>query len=417
MEDLQINWRKNLAFVWASQFLAMAGFGCCMPFIPMLLRDNLGVADENLRGLYVAIYQFCGMLSLCIGTAIWGLLADRFGRKIMLLRAGYCAAFFYPLLVFAPNYITLLCIRFVTAFFSGTVNPAQTLLVSNTPSDKHGFVLGTLSTSLWSGNMTGYLLGGVIAEYFGYTAAFLCCGGMYLVSSLLVHCFVRERFVRPEKGSGKKKEKFRWKEWATPGVVCIFILFMIMGISRRIDQPFIAMLVETVNGLDKAKLFTGIVNAGAAVGGVVSGVLIGWLCDKYSVYRLLIPVLLLSVIAMTIHAFSPNVWTLIISRFFVYFAAGGIQPILQIMISRITAPELRGSYFGLTASINQIGGLVCFALSGVVAYFLNVRWIFLTAAIFCLLMIPVAIPAIKNCRKEEIRFQTELEPVEESNGK
>ncbi len=111
MEDLQINWRKNLAFVWASQFLAMAGFGCCMPFIPMLLRDNLGVADENLRGLYVAIYQFCGMLSLCIGTAIWGLLADRFGRKIMLLRAGYCAAFFYPLLVFAPNYIISVPLR------------------------------------------------------------------------------------------------------------------------------------------------------------------------------------------------------------------------------------------------------------------------------------------------------------------
>ena len=264
--------------------------------------------------------------------------------------------------------------------------------------------------------MTGYLLGGVIAEYFGYTAAFLCCGGMYLVSSLLVHCFVREQFVRPGKGNGKKKEKFRWKEWATPGVICVFVLFLIMGISRRIDQPFIAMLVETVNGLDKAKLFTGIVNAGAAVGGVVSGVLIGWLCDKYSVYRLLIPVLLLSVITMTIHAFSPNVWTLIISRFFVYFAAGGIQPILQIMISRISAPELRGSYFGLTASINQIGGLICFALSGVVAYFLNVRWIFLTAAIFCFLMIPVAIPAIRNCRREEVRFQAPEKSEGERNG-
>jgi len=380
-----------------------------MPFIPMLLRDNLGIADENVRGLFVAIYQFCGMLSLCIGTAVWGMLADRFGRKIMLLRAGYCAAFFYPLLAFAPNYITLLSIRFVTSFFSGTVNPAQTLLVSNTPSDKHGFVLGTLSTSLWSGNMTGYLLGGVIAEYFGYTAAFLTCGVMYLVSSLLVHCFVRERFVKPEKSavSGKKKKKFDWKNLATPGVLWIFALFLVMGISRRIDQPFIAMLVETVNGLDKAKLFTGIVNAGAAIGGVVSGVLIGWLCDKYSVYRLLIPVLICSVVSMAVHAFSPNIWTMIISRFFVYFAAGGIQPILQIMISRITAENLRGSYFGLTASINQVGGLICFAMSGGIAYFLNVRWIFMTAAIFCALMIPMAIPTIRNCRREEVKYQKE----------
>ena len=107
---------------------------------------------------------------------------------------------------------------------------------------------------------------------------------------------------------------------------------------------------------------------------------------------------------MAVHAFSPNIWVLIISRFFVFFAAGGIQPILQIILSRITAPELRGSYFGLTASINQVGGLICFALSGVVAYFLSVRWIFFTSAIFYLLMIPMAIPMIRTCLKEEVKY-------------
>ena len=33
----KINWKKNLFFLWLSQFLAMIGFGCCMPFIPLLL--------------------------------------------------------------------------------------------------------------------------------------------------------------------------------------------------------------------------------------------------------------------------------------------------------------------------------------------------------------------------------------------
>ena len=404
MSELQINWKKNLLVVWASQFLAMAGFGCCMPFIPMLLRDNLGIADENFRGLCVAIYQFAGMVSLCVGTGTWGILADKFGRKLMLLRASYCAAFLYPLLVFAPNFITLLSIRFVAAFFSGTVNPAQTLLVTNTPEDKHGFVLGTLSTSIWSGHMAGYMLGGVIAEFLGYTEAFLCCGLMYFTSGVLVHIFVQERFVKPEAGKSKKKEKTNWKELATPGVIWIFAAFLIMGISRRIDEPFIAMMVETVNGHDKAKLFTGIVSAGASIGGVLSGVLLGWLCDKYSVYKLLVPVILISAVSMAIHAFSPNIWVLIASRFFVFFAAGGIWPMLQIMISKITAPELRGSYFGLTASINQVGGLICSVISGIVAFHLSVRWIFFTAAIFYMILLPMAYPMIRICRKEEVQF-------------
>ena len=82
---------------------------------------------------------------------------------------------------------------------------------------------------------------------------------------------------------------------------------------------------------------------------------------------------------------------------------------LQIMISKITEPELRGSYFGLTASINQVGGLICSVLSGTVAFYLNVRWIFFTAAVFYAIMIPMAFPMIRVCRKEEKLFQQKQE--------
>ena len=43
-----VNWKKNLFVIWLSQFLAMVGFGCCMPFIPLLLKENLHIDDENL---------------------------------------------------------------------------------------------------------------------------------------------------------------------------------------------------------------------------------------------------------------------------------------------------------------------------------------------------------------------------------
>ena len=137
-----VNWKNNLLVIWLSQFLAMVGFGCCMPFIPLLLKENLHVDDDSVRGLYVSIYYLAAMVSLCIATSVWGMLADRFGRKLMLLRASYAAAIFYPLLALAPNFWVLVTIRFVCSFFSGTVNPAQTLLISTTPNEKHGFVLG-----------------------------------------------------------------------------------------------------------------------------------------------------------------------------------------------------------------------------------------------------------------------------------
>ena len=245
---LTINWKKNLFFVWISQFLAMIGFGCCMPFIPLYLREHFHIVDNQLRGFYVSLFYLAGITSLCIATAVWGMLADRFGRKLMLLRASYGAALLYPLLVFAPNFQVMLLIRFLCSFFSGTVNPAQTLLVCTTPPEKHGFVLGTVSTALWSGNMVGYLTGGMIVHYFGYRTAFLSCGVIYLASGLLVHLFVKDNFRRLTVKKEQKREKHSFRELMSPAVLWLLIMFLLMGVARRIEEPFLAMQVELVNG-------------------------------------------------------------------------------------------------------------------------------------------------------------------------
>ena len=400
---LAVNWKKNLVFIGISQFLAMVGFGCCMPFIPLLLRENLHIVDDHVRGVFVSAYYLAGMLSLCVATTVWGMLADRFGRKIMLLRASYGAAIFYPMLAFAPNVWVLIGIRFVCSFFSGTVNPAQTLLVSTTPEDKHGFVLGALSTSTWSGNMLGYLTGGLIVHYFDYRTAFLTCGVIYLISGLLVHIFVRENFVRPAKKTASAKTaapKHRFRDLATPAVIWLLVMFLLMGISRRIEQPFLAEQVRVVHGDAGAGFWTGMISAGAALGGVISGILIGYLCDRMPPRKLLIPVLLLSGTATVVQALSPNIWVLIAARFFTYLAAGGLQPVLQVMLTKVTAPELKGTFFGWSGSVNTAGGIVCSFLSAGIVYYIGVRGIFIAAATLLFLMVPLTFPTVRACLKE-----------------
>ncbi|MBQ7207167.1 MAG: MFS transporter [Lentisphaeria bacterium] len=388
-------WKRNLTVVWISQFLAMIGFGCCMPFIPLLLRENLHVDNEKLRGLYVSLYYLAGMSSLCVANIIWGILADRFGRKLMLLRASYAAALFYPLLSLAPNFGVLVLIRFICSFFSGTVCPAQTLLVSTTPPEKHGFVLGAVSTSIWSGNMLGYLAGGLIVHYAGFKTAFFTCGAIYLLSGALVHIFVKENFdYSPEK---KKKVRFSFKYLSTPAVFWLLVMFLLMGIARRIEQPFIAMQVELVHGTDGAAFYTGIISAAAAVGGVLSGVAIGWICDRINPQKLIGPILV-STAAFTLgQAFSVNVEMLTVSRFLTYFAAGGLQPVLQVILAKTTSPELRGTFFGWSGGINTAGGIVCSFISGGLVLLSGVRSIFVTGALLTLL---IFLPYFLFTRKE-----------------
>lgn len=395
-----INWKQNLFVIWLSQFLAMVGFGCCMPFIPLLLKENLHIDDENLRGVYVSIYYLAAMVSLCIATAVWGMLADRFGRKLMLLRASYAAALFYPLLALAPNFWVLATIRFICSFFSGTVNPAQTLLIATTPAEKHGFVLGVLSTATSSGNMLGYLLGGVIVHYYGYTEAFFTCGGIYLASALLVQFFAKDDFNVKLVKKRREKSKYKFREVATPAVLWLLVLFLFFGVANRLVQPYMALLVETIHGFKGAAFYTGIVSAAASAGGFCAGLCVGWLCDRIAPRKLLLPILISGAAFTGAMALSRNVEMLIVTRFLAAFAVHGIQPVLQLMLTKITRPELRGTYFGWSGSINTAGGIVCSFLGGGMVWLTGVRGVYLTSAVILALMIPLMLPTVLAMKKE-----------------
>lgn len=381
-----INWQRNLWTVWLSQFLSLAGFGMCGPFIPLFMKDSLGITDDAQRGAWVAVFTFAGLLSLCAANLMWGMLADRFGRKLMLLRASYGTALFYPLMVFSPNIYWLIGFRALSALFTGTVNPAQTLLVSTTPRERHGYVLGVLSTAVWSGNLTGYLLGGIVVELWGYTAAFMSCSMLYFTSGLLIHFLVQENFKVPEKSGSKDRKKLSG-EIMVPGVIALLLMFMLMGAGRRIDQPFVAMLVEMIHGESGAALYTGIISAGGAVGGVIAGFGFGTLSDRYPPEKMIVPVVSIAAFCAVWQGLSPNIWSLGIARFFYYFVAGGMQPMLLVMLSRLISPERKGTFFGWSASVNLAGGLGASAISGFIAYNLGVRAIFIAGGILLILML------------------------------
>ena len=409
-----LHWKRNLFVIWLSQFLSLAGFGSCMPFIPKLMEENLGIVDRTLRLQYISAYYFCGMISMCGAMIVWGMLADRFGRKLMLLRASFAAAVFYPLLALAPNVWVLLLVRFCCSFFSGTYNPAQTLAVSTAPSEKHGFVLGVISTSLWSGHMVGYLYGGLVAEKFGYTVAFGSCGVLYAFSGLMVAFLVKENFDPKVEQVKLKKVKRPMRELLTPAVCGILLLVLMMGIARRIDEPFLAELVSDVMGNARelvidlwvikfeggALFFTGIISAAAALGGMISGMMIGWLCDRVMPSKLLVPVLICSALGVALQLMSPNIIALMVARFFAYFAAGAILPILQLMLTKITRPELRGTFFGWSGSLSTAGGVLCSFVSWSVGKIGGLRGIYWAEVVIFMLMVPLMIPIGRAMKRE-----------------
>ncbi len=379
-------WKRNLALLWFSQLLSLSGSAMALPFIPLFIRDVLRVEAVDMRGIYVAAFAFCGHISFAVFNPIWGMLADRYGRRIMLLRANFGAALLFPLMVFAHHISTLLLLRFVTSAFSGTVNAAQTLVVSTTPREHQGFALGALSSAVWGGNMLGLLCGGLIVHYYGYLWAFISCGIMFLLGGIIV-LFAREDFhpappVRRE-GTRKLLPEFPLAIWLLLGV------FLVVGTLRTLDNPYLAMQVELLCDHADADRMTGMVCAVAAVGAIFSGLLLGYLADRIAPGVLVIPVMLLSGATLLLQGAAWNLSVLSISRMFNYLAAGGLDSLFLRLLSLITPENRKGQVFGFAASFRMVGFMLAAVLSGAIIYvFKTPRSVFFAAGLLFILLLP-----------------------------
>ena len=387
------NWQKKLVLIWVSQLLAMGGYSMAMPFIPLFIKNRLlETPDDGLCGVGVALFNFLGMGMLAIAAPVWGHLADRFGRKLMLLRAAFISALLFPLMMFSTSLWMLIAIRVAASFFSGTVNAAQTLVAAVTPEERQGFALGAVSTAAWTGHMTGYFLGGMVVDKYGFDAGFITCGVCFFLSGLLV-LPVKEDFV-PVTVKTEKPKKHFWELMAGYGTALRLLIWMIMftGFMRSFEGAYLPLLVESVSSPGHAAAHTGFISAAAALGGVIAGISIGYLADRIPARFLLPPLLLIAGVMILLQCWSTHFVWIMVFRFLGYMAAGGIDPVIQRLISAKAGQERRGQVFGVMQGFS-VGGVMFSALvSGGVIYLAGVRGVFTTGAI---LFILCALPAYK----------------------
>ncbi len=399
-----ISWRRNLFIVWFSQILCSAAFAAILPYIPLYLRDAFNITDISVRGAWVAAFAFAGQLGYAAFVPVWGSMADRYGRKLMLMRAYLVTAVLIPLMALMPMASLLIALRFFVGAFAGTVNAAQTLVCSTTPENRHGFALGTLSSAWWSGTMAGYMIGGVIISKWGYTWSFIACGLMLFLATTLVFFFAEDNFI-PHKTRRIPRQKLRKVARARQLIPrfnrytwSILFILLLTGLARYFENPYIALLVEKINGIEESAKWTAIISAITALAGILSGLVLGHLCDKLPPGKIVIPAAIGSGIMLLLQGITTSLLVLGTVRFFHYFMAGGIEPVFQTMLSRATPARKRGAVFGFAASFRSIGILISMAASGAVIYQYGIRWTFCISGIIFFLLTPLLYLAIRQKR-------------------
>lgn len=123
----------------------------------------LFVEELGVRGPAVPFYAGIAVASSSLTSAlmapIWGSLADRYGRKPMMLRASIAMTLTMGGIAFVPSVFWLLLLRLLNGVFSGFVPNSTALIASQVPKNQSGYALGTLSTGTIAGTLMGPLLG------------------------------------------------------------------------------------------------------------------------------------------------------------------------------------------------------------------------------------------------------------------
>ena len=407
-------WKLNLALLWLSQILVLAGFSALIPFVPLFMKDVIlkGV-DEGVLAIYVSIFQFFGSFGYMIGNPLWGSLSDRFGTKVMLLRGTFGGGILFPVMAYVGNVWIFIILRLFTALLAGTTSASQIMIARMTPDNRQGFAQGTLLTAFWGGSMLGNVIGGFVIHSYGYTAVFWVCGIMYLIAGFAI-LFVREempsalRSVHKESSfkelpaeeekkktsvpEKKKREKSLYRN-VLPNFSMITwlmcILFFINAYLRMLEVPFIALRVESLVPKGEAAYWTGIVGVVVCGGSIISGVLAGYMSDRYRPTKIMPFVLLISAGFLVWQGLAKDLLSFGISRTIGFMIAGAFSAFLQKTIVSMTPKRRRGSVMGYSQSFGSAGTMTASIIGGWVVFGFGLTGVFFFAAISFVLLLPV----------------------------
>ena len=350
-----VDWRRNLAALWFAQFTAIFGFSFAFPFLPVYLRE-LGIHDVGQLAVWTGVAGGASGAALAIMSPLWGVLADRYGRRAMLLRAMVGAGLTVGLMGFARGPLDLVLLRLIQGATSGTVPAATALVASGTPRHRVGWALGVLSSAVAVGSALGPLVGGLASAAFGIRAIFWAGGVLLAIATLPVLILVREAPVRrTEEERGPVIPLLRR---VAPGAVgtlaALLVCQALIQFTYNGYQPLVVLrlLEHLSSGIEAV---TGLAFAAAGLCSALASVLYASFARRIG-YRVLgvIAALLLAGGQLLV-AWSPGAVLIVAGAALVGAFYGTVGPVISTMIGLETPTAVQARVFGVVASANAVG--------------------------------------------------------------
>ncbi|MDP4092329.1 MAG: multidrug efflux MFS transporter [Bacillota bacterium] len=377
-------WKRNLIVCWFGMFVTSIGMSQIAPVLPLFIK-HLGVHNTSLVEQFSGIAFGITYIISAVFSPIWGLAADKFGRKPMLLRASLGMAVVIFCMGFAPNVYVLIGLRLLQGVITGYSTACTTLIATQTDKEHAGWALGTLSTSSIAGSLLGPMIGGFIEENLGMQNVFFITGFLLLVAFILTAFFVKENFNRQEVKVLSAKEV--WRIIPDTGLIIImFVTSFVLTLALYSIEPIVTVYVTQLSHTGKhIALIAGMTFSASGLASIIAAPRLGKISDRIGPHKVMLAALIAAGLLFIPQAFVSSAWQLMILRFMLGLATAGLVPSVNALVKRIAPASIAGRVFGFNMSAQYLGVFGGSVLGGQIAALWSIRYVFFVTSSLLLL--------------------------------
>ncbi|MGO5299382.1 MFS transporter [Lactobacillus amylovorus] len=379
-------WKKNLFVLSIAVFIAGIAFSEIMPFLSLYINTLGNFSHQQLNFWYGIVYSGTFIVSAVV-SPWWGKLADKKGRKPMILRAGIGMSVVIACMGLVQNVWQLLLLRMLQGVFAGFISNSNALVATETPKTNSGQALGTIASATTAGTLLGPLVGGALTSIFSYRITFMITGGLLLLCSILVLFFVHEDDFKPVTAKKLDKASGVIKSLRSPHLIFgLLLTTLIIQAANNSINPIVSLYIrQLLNGHGNVVFISGVIAALPGIATFLVASRFGALGDKIGTHKIIVAGFIAASIFFFLTAFVRNTVELGILRFLVGFSDACLFPQVQTMLTKNSPAAVTGRIFSWNQSAMYIGNIVGPLLGSFVSGMFNYSMVFIVTTVIVLI--------------------------------
>ena len=361
------DWRRNVWALTLTVFVAFVGFQFFSPFLPLYIHE-LGVSDPAMIALWSGLLAAVTPGVSGVLSPVFGRLADRFGRKMMLIRS----LVGFVVIVAAMGLVTsveqLFLARLLMGLFAGFTPMVMALASVSAPRDRVPAAIGMVQSAQLLSVAVGPAIGGYVASHFGIRYAFFATAGLCAVALLGLIVLFQE--VSPGASGAARVPPPRMplrRVLQFPHFSVVVALLLIAQFLDRGLGLLIPLQVAQMPGVEKFAATAGAIVSIGAVAATTSANVAARLSRGIPAARLLLIGLLVGGPLCVGMAFARSWVTLLVLRALAGLCLGAAITLTYSLGAAIVPAEHRGTAFGWLGLGLQVGTAISPLVSGALA--------------------------------------------------